>query len=54
MIRLAICSTDEQPPVTEAPATTIQVQRMGILAGKIYAKEELETVFRPWLRELRC
>ena len=39
------------PPAGEAPATALQVQRMGILASKIYGKDELESVFRPWLRE---
>ena len=24
---------------------------MGILAQKVYSKDELESVFRPWLRE---
>lgn len=42
---------DALPTVDSAPATAAQVQRMGILAQKIYGKEELESVFRPWLRE---
>ena len=42
---------DAPPPVEAAPATAAQVQRMGILAQKLYDKDELETVFRPWLRE---
>jgi len=42
---------DAPPPVEAAPATAAQVQRLGILAQKLYSKDELESVFRPWLRE---
>ena len=40
--------TEERGP---ALATASQVTRMGILAQKVYSKDELESVFRPWLRE---
>jgi phage recombination protein Bet len=35
----------------DAPATSGQVQRIGILANKVYPNGELESVFRPWLAE---
>jgi hypothetical protein len=44
-------SDDDLPPVEAAPATAAQVQIMGIWAQKVYGKDELESVFRPWLRE---
>jgi len=46
-----IPSASEERATGPALATALQVQRMGILAQKLYAKDEMETVFRPWLRE---
>jgi hypothetical protein len=44
-----LTSADDKPRTVMA--TPGQVQRMGILANRVYQNGELESVFRPWLAE---